>query len=113
VSAGELEPALCGVSAPVLRPGDDRPLAVFSIWGYADRLPPSRLKALGAVVIEAAASVEVAWRDLARLSGTWRGLAPSALTGLRAGRTVSYSAVIAHNPSLPLVIQLPTKDRRS
>src|SRR5262249_37524542 len=31
VSAGELEPALCGVSAPVLRRGQDRPLAVFSI----------------------------------------------------------------------------------
>jgi len=33
----------------------DRPLAVFSIWGYADRIPPSRLPALGAVAIEAAA----------------------------------------------------------
>jgi DNA-binding IclR family transcriptional regulator len=62
VSAGELEPALCGVSAPVLRQGDDRPLAVFSIWGYADRMPPSRFKTLGAVAIEAAASVEVTLR---------------------------------------------------
>jgi DNA-binding IclR family transcriptional regulator len=60
VSAGELEPALCGVSAPVLRPGEDRPLAVFSIWGYADRIPRSRLPALGAVAIEAAAAVETA-----------------------------------------------------
>jgi DNA-binding IclR family transcriptional regulator len=63
VSAGELEPALCGVSAPVLRRGEDRPIAVFSIWGYADRVPPSRVKALGAVAIEAAASVEAALRD--------------------------------------------------
>jgi DNA-binding IclR family transcriptional regulator len=63
VSAGELEPALCGVSAPVLRPGDARPLAVFSIWGYADRMPPSRFTALGAVAIEAAASVEVTLRE--------------------------------------------------
>jgi DNA-binding IclR family transcriptional regulator len=63
VSAGELEPALCGVSAPVLRRGEDRPLAVFSIWGYADRIPPSRLPALGAVAIEAAAAVEAALRS--------------------------------------------------
>jgi DNA-binding IclR family transcriptional regulator len=62
VSAGELEPALCGVSAPVLRRGEDRPLAVFSIWGWADRMPPSRFEALGAVAIEAAASVEAALR---------------------------------------------------
>jgi len=63
VSAGELEPTLCGVSAPVLRRGEDRPLAVFSIWGPADRLPLSRLQALGAVAIEAAVSVELALRD--------------------------------------------------
>jgi DNA-binding IclR family transcriptional regulator len=63
VSAGELEPGLCGVSAPVLRPGEDTPLAVFSIWGPADRVPPSRFEALGAVAIEAAASVEAAMRD--------------------------------------------------
>lgn len=63
VSAGELEPTLCGVSAPVLRRGEDRPLAVFSIWGPADRVPPSRFDALGAVAIEAAASVELALRD--------------------------------------------------
>lgn len=63
VSAGELEPALCGVSAPVLRHGEDRPLAVFSIWGPADRVPPPRFQALGAVAIEAAASVEAALRD--------------------------------------------------
>jgi DNA-binding IclR family transcriptional regulator len=63
VSAGELEPALCGVSAPVLRPGEQRPIAVFSIWGPADRVPRSRLEALGAVAIDGAASVEVALRD--------------------------------------------------
>jgi DNA-binding IclR family transcriptional regulator len=60
VSAGELEPALFGVSAPVLRPGDRRPLAVFSIWGPADRVPRSRLQALGSVAIDAAAAVEAA-----------------------------------------------------
>ncbi len=63
VSAGELEAALCGVSAPVLRPGEDRPLAVFSIWGPADRMPPSRFGALGQVAIEAAASAEAALRS--------------------------------------------------
>jgi IclR family acetate operon transcriptional repressor len=62
VSVAELEPALCGVSAPVLRPGEDRPLAVFSIWGPADRLRPSRLESLAALAIEAAASVEKALR---------------------------------------------------
>lgn len=62
-SAGDLEPALCGVSAPVLRHGEDRPLAVFSIWGPADRIPPSRFAALGAVAIDAAASVELALRE--------------------------------------------------
>ena len=63
VSAGELEPALCGVSAPVLRPGEQRPIAVFSIWGPADRVPRSRLEALGAVAIDGASSVEAALRD--------------------------------------------------
>ncbi len=63
VSAGELEPALCGVSAPVLRPGEDRPLAVFSIWGPADRVPPSRFAALGAVAVDAAAAVQAALSD--------------------------------------------------
>jgi IclR family acetate operon transcriptional repressor len=63
VSAGELEPALFGVSAPVLRPGDKRPLAVFSIWGPADRVPRSRLQALGAVAIDAAVAVEAALRN--------------------------------------------------
>ena len=63
VSAGELEPALFGVSAPVLRPGEERPLAVFSIWGPADRVPRSRLEALGSVAIDAAAAVEASFHD--------------------------------------------------
>jgi DNA-binding IclR family transcriptional regulator len=63
VSNGELEPALCGVSAPVLRPGAQQPLAVFSIWGPADRVPPSRFEALGAVAVEAAAAVAAALCD--------------------------------------------------
>jgi DNA-binding IclR family transcriptional regulator len=63
VSAGELEPTLFGVSAPVLRPGDKRPFAVFSIWGPADRVPRSRLDALGPVAIDAAVAVEAALRN--------------------------------------------------
>jgi DNA-binding IclR family transcriptional regulator len=55
-SAGELEPALFGVSAPVLAAGRD-PVAVFSIWGPSGRVPRERLKALGAIAIDAAASV--------------------------------------------------------
>jgi DNA-binding IclR family transcriptional regulator len=60
VSAGELEPALFGVSAPVLHAGDQRPLAVCSIWGPADRLPRSRLEALGSVAMDAAVAVAAA-----------------------------------------------------
>lgn len=63
VSAGELEPALFGVSAPVLRAGQSRPLAVFSIWGPVERVPRSRLQALGAVAIDAAVAVEAALRN--------------------------------------------------
>jgi DNA-binding IclR family transcriptional regulator len=55
--AGELEPTLYGVSAPVLNPADGRPLAVFSIWGPVDRVPVSRFPELGPVAIEAAAEV--------------------------------------------------------
>lgn len=55
--AGELEPTLFGVSAPVLDPTDGRILAVFSIWGPVDRVPVARFPALGAVAIEAAADV--------------------------------------------------------
>jgi DNA-binding IclR family transcriptional regulator len=58
--AGELEPTLYGVSAPVLNPSDGRPLAVFSIWGPVDRVPVSRFAELGPVAIEAAAEVRTA-----------------------------------------------------
>ena len=37
--AGELEPTLFGVSAPVLSAADGRPMAVFSIWGPVSRVP--------------------------------------------------------------------------
>ncbi len=56
--AGELEPTLYGVSAPVLNTQDGgRPLAVFSIWGPVNRVPVSRFSALGLVAIQAAADV--------------------------------------------------------
>lgn len=55
--AGELEPTLYGVSAPVLNPKDGRPLAVFSIWGPVNRVPVTRFPALGVVAIQAAADV--------------------------------------------------------
>ena len=58
--AGELEPTLYGVSAPVLNEKDDRPLAVFSIWGPVNRVPVSRFSALGLVAIKAAADVHTA-----------------------------------------------------
>jgi DNA-binding IclR family transcriptional regulator len=58
--AGELEPALYGVSAPVLNSTDGRPLAVFSIWGPVDRVPVSRFSELGPVAIEAATEVRAA-----------------------------------------------------
>jgi DNA-binding IclR family transcriptional regulator len=56
VCAGELESSLYGVSAPVLdRTG--RPLAVLSIWGPRDRVPPERFAELGGVAVRAAAEV--------------------------------------------------------
>lgn len=58
--AGELEPALYGVSAPVLNDGGGRPLAVFSIWGPVNRVPASRFADLGAVAIKAADEVRAA-----------------------------------------------------
>jgi DNA-binding IclR family transcriptional regulator len=58
--AGELEPTLYGVSAPVLNVDDGRPLAVFSIWGPLNRVPVSRFSALGLVAIKAAADVRAA-----------------------------------------------------
>jgi DNA-binding IclR family transcriptional regulator len=58
--AGELEPTLFGVSAPVLDAHGDRPIAVFSIWGPVNRVPESRFPALGLVAIEAAGDVRAA-----------------------------------------------------
>lgn len=46
VSRGELEPALWGVSAPVLDGG--RPVAVVSVWGTEGRVRARGLEALGA-----------------------------------------------------------------
>jgi DNA-binding IclR family transcriptional regulator len=55
--AGELEPTLYGVSAPVLNEAGDRPLAIFSIWGPVNRVPVTRFAALGLVAIKAASDV--------------------------------------------------------
>jgi DNA-binding IclR family transcriptional regulator len=57
VCAGELESTLYGVSAPVLNATDDRPLAVFSIWGPVSRVPVSRFPELGPIAVEAATEV--------------------------------------------------------
>lgn len=59
VCAGELESSLYGVSAPVLD-RNHRPLAVLSIWGPRDRVPPERFAELGEVVLRAAAEVGAA-----------------------------------------------------
>jgi DNA-binding IclR family transcriptional regulator len=56
--AGELEPTLFGVSAPVLGAKDGRPVAVFSIWGPLSRVPVSRFPVLGPLAIEAAGEVQ-------------------------------------------------------
>ncbi len=61
--AGELEPTLYGVSAPVLDAAGTRPLAVFSIWGPANRVPLERFPALGVVAIKAAADIRAAMTD--------------------------------------------------
>jgi DNA-binding IclR family transcriptional regulator len=58
--AGELEPTLYGVSAPVLSTDGGRPVAVFSIWGPVTRVPVSRFAQIGPVAIEAAAEVRTA-----------------------------------------------------
>lgn len=55
--AGELEPTLYGVSAPVLDTRDGKPLAVFSIWGTVNRVGVSRFAALGPVAVQAATEV--------------------------------------------------------
>jgi len=54
---GELETTLYGVSAPVVALGHGRPLAIFSIWGPADRVPASRFADLGPRAVEAARRV--------------------------------------------------------
>src|SRR5690606_19628223 len=59
VCAGELESSLYGVSAPVLD-RNHRPLAVLSIWGPRDRVPPERFAELGEVVLRAAAEIGAA-----------------------------------------------------
>jgi DNA-binding IclR family transcriptional regulator len=59
VCAGELEPTLYGVSAPVLNV-DGRPLGVFSIWGPVSRVPASRFDDLGPIAIAAAQEVREA-----------------------------------------------------
>lgn len=55
--AGELEPTLYGVSAPVLDAGDGRPLAVFSIWGPASRVDVSRFPDLGKLAVATAGEI--------------------------------------------------------
>ncbi|MBO0845879.1 MAG: IclR family transcriptional regulator [Nocardioides sp.] len=59
---GELEPALYGVSAPILNL-DGRPLGVFSIWGPVSRVPESRFAELGPVAVDAADEVRTALLD--------------------------------------------------
>src|SRR3954453_11748578 len=58
VSRGELEPALWGVSAPVLDAG--RAVAVVSVWGTEARIRARGLDALGARTTAAAADVAAA-----------------------------------------------------
>ncbi|MDX6358466.1 MAG: hypothetical protein QOH37_1520 [Nocardioidaceae bacterium] len=57
--AGELEPTLYGVSAPILNL-DGRPLGVFSVWGPVGRVPVTRFAELGPLVVEAAEEVRAA-----------------------------------------------------
>jgi DNA-binding IclR family transcriptional regulator len=57
--AGELEPALYGVSAPILNL-DGRPLGVFSIWGPVIRVPVTRFGELGPIAVKAAEEVREA-----------------------------------------------------
>jgi len=58
VSRGELEPALWGVSAPVLDGG--RPVAVVSAWGVESRIRARGLDALGARTLAAADEIAAA-----------------------------------------------------
>jgi len=58
VSRGELEPALWGVSAPVLDRG--RPVAVVSVWGTETRIRARGLDALGSRTVAAADEIAAA-----------------------------------------------------
>src|SRR5262249_29673959 len=58
VSRGELEPALWGVSAPVLSAG--RPVAIVSVWGAETRIRARGLDALGARTVAAAEEIAAA-----------------------------------------------------
>src|SRR3954452_11944757 len=55
VSRGELEPALWGVSAPVLDAG--RPVAILSVWGTEARVRARGIEALGARTAAAARAI--------------------------------------------------------
>jgi DNA-binding IclR family transcriptional regulator len=55
VSRGELEPALWGVSAPVVDGG--RVVAVVSVWGTETRIRARGLEALGARTAATAAEI--------------------------------------------------------
>ena len=48
------------ISAPVRHENDGRPLAIFSIWGPANRVPVSRFPKLGPVAVTAAAEIRAA-----------------------------------------------------
>ena len=58
ISRGELEPALWGVSAPVLDGG--RPVAIVSVWGVESRIRARGLDALGARTVAAADEIAAA-----------------------------------------------------
>ena len=58
VSRGELEPALWGVSAPVLDGG--RAIAVVSVWGTETRVRALGIEALGARTVATAAEIAAA-----------------------------------------------------
>jgi DNA-binding IclR family transcriptional regulator len=58
ISRGELEPALWGVSAPVL--DGDRPVAVVSVWGVESRIRARGLDALGSRTVAAADEIAAA-----------------------------------------------------
>jgi DNA-binding IclR family transcriptional regulator len=57
VSSGELEESLFGASAAVLNE-QDRPLAIVSVWGPEQRVPKSRLPAIGELTAQAADEIK-------------------------------------------------------